>query len=373
MKKTKKQNIKFKISSARVFIFLVLSFLVLLSLIWQNSIEQLINTGYSNNSGILDEQGLQVHFVNIGQGDGILIELPDGKTMIVDAGPSGSASKLLDYIENNIFENTQEKVFDYMILTHSDTDHIGAADEVLDAYQINSVYRPEIYSNYIDPETEEEVEETPINRVNTSTQTYGKVIKRVLNEPNCTVIFSYEGLTITGGIGLDAYIFTFYSPSEHSYTDVNDFSPIITLQYRNQAVLLTGDASIENEEEVLSKYTLPQIDVLKLGHHGSNTSTGEALLSNTNVTYAIISVGENNYGHPNEETINRLVYSGVNKNNILSTITNGNILVNITKEEDILIFTEVESLPIYIEWEYVVISIILFLFVTTFNINIKNN
>ena len=311
-----------------------------------------------------------MHFVNVGQGDGILIELPDGKTMIIDAGPSGSATKLLDYIDNNIFEN-REKVFDYMILTHSDTDHIGGVDEVLDEYQINNIYRPENYSSYIDSETLLPVEETPIGRLDTSTQTYGKVIKRVLSEPNCNIIFNFEGLTIAGGTGLDAYIFTFYSPAEHSYDDVNDYSPIITLQYRNQAILLTGDASIENEEQVLSKYTLPQRDVLKLGHHGSSTSTGASLLSATGVTYAIISVGENNYGHPNEETINRLIYSGVNENNILSTKDNGNILVNITQEEDILIFTEVESLPVYIEWEYVVITIILTLFITTFNIKIK--
>lgn len=342
-------------------LFLILVFLLAFTLLFSSQIETVINTGTSSSNAVLDEAGLQVHFIDVGQGDGIVIEFPDGKTMIVDAGPSGNADNLLDYIDNNIFEHTTTPTFDYMLITHSDTDHIGAVDEVLDAYQVNTIYRPEIYATYNNLET------VPIGRTGVDTQTYEKVIARVLNEPNSTIIFNEGGLTITGGSGLDAYIITFYSPLEHYYTDVNDYSPIITLQYREKTIMLTGDAPVEVEEDVMGAFILPQVDVLKLGHHGSETSTGSSLLSQIDVTYAVISAGENNtYGHPDQETINRLLYSGVNSSNIFSTIDNGSIIANVTISGELNLFTQVESLPVYIEWEYVVYSLIGLLFVGIF-------
>ena len=364
--KRHKQKSVFIFSITRTVIFIVLAFLCLITIPFKNQIETLINVGYTNNNAQLDEQGLQVHFVNVGQGDGILIELPDGKTMIIDAGPSGNAPRLIDYIENNIFEKTTEKVFDYMIITHSDTDHIGAADEILDEYQVNNVYRPEIFATYNNLETVE------VGQSGVDTQTYAKVIERVLSEPFCNIVFNIEGITITGGVDDDEYVFTFYSPNESYYSDVNKFSPIIVLEYKNKRIMLTGDATIENEQQVLQNFTLPQVDVLKLGHHGSNTSTSSELLAQINITYAVVSAGKNNsYGHPHQETINRLIYSGVSENNIFNTSVNGNILANITTSGYLHIFTDVESLPIYIEWEYVVLGSIIILFYLSFTLKIK--
>ncbi|MDD4210854.1 MAG: MBL fold metallo-hydrolase [Clostridia bacterium] len=350
----KANNIEFKFSYTRLVIFGLLALFLAFSLMFTSQIETIINTGYSANNAVLDEDGLLVHFVDVGQGDSIIIEFPDNKKMIIDAGPSGSATKLLDYIDNNIFENTSNARFDYMILTHSDADHIGGADEVLDAYQVDKIYRPEIYATYNGLEVAE------AGRLAVDTQIYAKTIERVLTEPTIyPVEFSFAGEIILGGDGLDAYIITFYSPSENYYSDVNEFSPIIVLQYRNRAIMLTGDANTEIEEEVVADYDLPQIDVLKLGHHGSNTSTSSELLSEINVTYAIVSAGEDNsYGHPDQETINRLIYSGVSANNIFITFENGNIIANINTSGDVSIFTQVESLPIYIEWKYVVLTLI---------------
>jgi beta-lactamase superfamily II metal-dependent hydrolase len=167
-------------------------------------------------------------------------------------------------------------------------------------------------------------------------------------------------------------VFTFYSPNESYYSDVNKFSPIIVLEYKNKRIMLTGDATIENEQQVLQNFTLPQVDVLKLGHHGSNTSTSSELLAQINITYAVVSAGKNNsYGHPHQETINRLIYSGVSENNIFNTSVNGNILANITTSGYLHIFTDVESLPIYIEWEYVVLGSIIILFYLSFTLKIK--
>lgn len=355
MSKSKLANFKF--SQVRLIIFLLLAFCLLISLYYSNQIETLINVGYSANNAVLDEEGLQVHFVNVGQGDGILIEFPDGKTSIIDAGPSGNANSLINYINSNIFNGVSSPYFDYMIITHSDTDHIGASDEILDAYQVNNIYRPKIYATYNNLETASE------GKRGVDTQTYHKVIERVLTEPNSNIIFNEEGLVITGGEGLDAYILTFYSPNQDYYSDVNDFSPILVLQYRDRAIMFTGDATIEVEEQIATLYDLPQIDVLKLGHHGSNTSTSSELLAEINITYAVASAGEDNsYGHPNQETINRLVYSGVSANNIFITYEHGNIIANVNTNSDINIFVDIQSLPVYKEWEYIATTLFIFAF-----------
>jgi competence protein ComEC len=361
----KRKNIvsKFIFTKTRMGVFLVLAFLCTASLLFSSQIETIINVGYTSSGAELDEAGLQVHFVNVGQGDGIVIELPDGKTMMIDGGPSGNATRLIDYIENNVFEQSAVKEFDYMILTHSDTDHIGAVDEILDAYQVNHIFRPEIYATYNNLET------VPENRQSKDTQTYAKVIERVQNEPGATVTFNAAGLTITGGSGANEYEFTFYSPTEQYYSDVNEFSPIVVLEYQNQTVMLTGDATIQNEQVVVQANQLPQIDVLKLGHHGSNTSTSSELLAEIDVTYAVISAGEDNsYGHPHQETINRLIYAGVPESHIFNTAQNGNIIANITTSGQVVVFTQVESLPTYIEWEMVVLVLILIAFYLCFTL-----
>ena len=111
----KANNIEFKFSYTRLVIFGLLALFLAFSLMFTSQIETIINTGYSANNAVLDEDGLLVHFVDVGQGDSIIIEFPDNKKMIIDAGPSGSATKLLDYIDNNIFENTSNARFDYII------------------------------------------------------------------------------------------------------------------------------------------------------------------------------------------------------------------------------------------------------------------
>jgi competence protein ComEC len=300
---------------------------------------------------------LQVHFINVGQGDAIVVEFPDGKTMLVDAGPSGNADKLIDYIDNNIFENNED-TFDYMVITHSDTDHIGAMDEILIEYQVNTVYRPHIYATYNNTETFEGT-----IGMEKDTQTYAKVIEGVQAEPSCNVIFTETDMLISGGSGEATYSLTFLSPIETDYSDPNEYSPIMLLEFKNKRIMLTGDATIDNEEEIINKYDLPKVDLLKLGHHGSSTSTSEALLAEIDIEYAIISVGEDNsYNHPNQETVNRLIYSGVEDHKILATDENGNIIANVNLAGELNLFEDVESLPTYIEWEYVIITIIMLSF-----------
>ncbi|MGD9901170.1 MAG: ComEC/Rec2 family competence protein [Spirochaetales bacterium] len=374
--KNKDHNIKLKFSKMRIVIFIILLTALIGSLFYTEQIETLINVGYSNNGAVLDENGLVVHFVNVGQGDGIVIELPDDKTMIIDGGPTSSADDLIDYIDNNVFDSGTS-TFDYMVLTHSDADHIGAIDEILGAYQVNNIYRPKIYATYENiADGYETIETAPNGTKSTDTLTYYKAIDAVLNEPNCDIYFTDEicGTSINGGSGANSYSITFLSPSQSYYSDTNEYSPIMVLEYNGKTMMFTGDAPISSEEEVLNNYTLGHIDLLKLGHHGSDTSTGTELLSAITPTYAIISVGANNsYGHPSEETINRLLYSGVLREDIFRTDENGNIVANVNILGDINIFVQVDSLPTYIEWEYVAGTLIVIAFWLCFSDSKKFN
>lgn len=353
-KKINTNRFKFKFSAFRAFLFLIILTSCLISLYYSNSIETLINVGYSEDFTVLDEDGLQVHFVDVGQGDAIVIEFPDGNTMLIDAGTTSVSDELIAYINSNIFEAGEEPVFEYMVITHSHEDHVGGMDEILDEYQINNIYRPKIYASYNDTEVVLE------GMAEEDTQSYARVIERVLTEPNCNVILSATDMLISGGSGADAYSLTFLSPIESYYSDINEYSPIMLLEYKGKRIMLTGDATMENEENILEKYDLPKVDLLKLGHHGSNTSTSEELLNQIDITYAVISVGEDNsYNHPSQETINRLLYSGVSQENIYATDENGSIIANVNLQGDLNIFSDVENMPTYVEWEYIVSIIII--------------
>lgn len=350
----------FTFNKTRIAIFLILASLIIISLAFSNAIESVINNGVNENMATLDHNGLQAHFINVGQGDAIMLELPDNKTMLIDAGPSGNADKLIDYLNNNVLEETN--IIDYVVITHSDTDHIGAMDEILDTYQVNKIYRPRIYATYNNLET------APEGSQSKDTQTYHKVIERVVAEPDCEVVFSDEGsLDILGGSGLSAYQIKFLSPNEGYYSDVNDFSPIMLIEYSGKIIMLTGDASLDVEEEVMLNHSLPEVDILKLGHHGSSTSTGSELLTVIKPDYAVVSASEDNqYNHPHQETINRLIYAGTDVNNILETSNNGSINFNITTNGQLNIFTEFTSIPVYIQYEAIAISIIIVLFFVSF-------
>ena len=128
------------------------------------------------------------------------------------------------------------------------------------------------------------------------------------------------------------YNIKFYSPNKDSYSDVNDFSPIIIASYKDYSIALTGDAEKEVEEEVLELYKLPNVDALKLGHHGSSSSTTQAFLEALDPEYIFITVGAGNkYGHPTEEVLKRLEDYNIGTN-IFRTDQNGDIIFSVGKQ-----------------------------------------
>lgn len=233
------------------------------------------------SKNIVSNGKLNVHYLDVGQADSILIT-QDGHSMLIDAGNNADGSLVVSYLKKMGVRN-----LDYVIGTHPHEDHIGGLDNVINAFNVKKVFMPKKTS---------------------TTRTYKGVIKAIKN----------KGLKIT--LPKRGYTFklgnsncTIVAPIEgKNYKDTNNYSIVIKLTYKNTSFLFTGDAENISENEILrGKYNI-KADVLKVGHHGSHSSTTKTFLRKVDPKYAIISCGKNNdYGHPHESTINRLKRKGI--------------------------------------------------------------
>lgn len=362
--KRKKNKIHFK---ARIVLCLVLVAVLCVSLIWQNQINVMLGlapakTEASESDGELGGD-LNVHFVDVGQGDALIIELPGGERMIIDGGKDSEKSKLLEYIENTVFDTTDDEpdYFDYAILTHPDEDHCGGLDDVLALYPAKVFYRPAVLAtrqNYVDPGEADVKAKSAYGEH--GTLAYSRTITEGYNADNSLGITTEVRISdaedddisvITPqGVATDDpnyYTVTFYSPLSGDYSDINDYSPIIILEYHGRRIALSGDAEKRAEEEFVAeakkgagKYAIFTeqftVDVIKLGHHGSRTSSQQEYLetltttSSTADVLAVISCGVgNSYGHPHPETLARLSQMGFKDENILSTAVEGTIALSV--------------------------------------------
>ena len=229
---------------------------------------------------------LRVHFIDVGQGDSILIQAGD-RAMLVDAGTNESGSIVTGYLCSlNITK------LDYLIGTHPHEDHIGGLDDVIRSFEIGTVIMPD---------------------VSHTTQTWEDVLDALL-EKDLTVTVPHPGDVYSIG---DAS-FTILSPTEDiagqaaESGDLNNLSVGIRLVYGSSAFVLCGDAESDSEEAMVESGLPLKADVLKAGHHGSSTSTSDAFLAAVDPDYAVISCGrDNSYGHPHQETLDRLNAAGV--------------------------------------------------------------
>ncbi|MBE5736148.1 MAG: MBL fold metallo-hydrolase [Clostridiales bacterium] len=279
---------------------------------------------------------LEIGFVDVGQGDCIIIKLPDNKTMIIDSGDKVNAAK--DSIEEYIQDNNI-KAFDYMLLTHQDADHVANLDWVLENYQVRYIFRPNIYSdNALSASIPAEFNpELPDKDNRCTTNVYAEFIVAAYNESCTTEIFNKDSdftNKVICGEQEYSYTFNFLTPvaekSEISYSDANDYSPIFTLDYAGRKIMFNGDA----EEKMLKEYVqnYPQghnVDVLKVGHHGSHNATSEEFINLIDPEVAVIQCGYgNDHGHPHGKTLtilenydsNMKVYRNDNNGNIKLTI-----------------------------------------------------
>lgn len=225
--------------------------------------------------------------------------MPDGTDILIDAGKSNYGNTVVNYL------NSQEKGMDldYLISTHPDADHVGGMQEVFKQLNVKNFYYPA---------------DAPHN-----TQTWKNVLS-LANTEGCKILDSKPGTVISGG----GATLKFIHPTK-DYSDNNEDSVVGLLDYNNTEVLLTGDAEAITEQDMVSQNLVPDVDVLKVGHHGSNTSTTQEFLNKAKPEHAVISVGENSYGHPTQNILNRLFGMGskvwrTDKNGHVIMTSNGN-------------------------------------------------
>ena len=261
-----------------------------------------------------NHDSMQLHIVDVGQGSATLIRFSSGETMLIDSGDSSNRSKLINYI-NNIFFNGTQRHFNYVILTHSDSDHSGNMKYIIDHYSIDSFYRPNILSTVAG--------EAGIGYEDDSVE-YGALIT-TLNSKNINVVTNFEGVSISNG---NNTLLNMYSPRKETYDNTNDYSPIMILGDEFK-VCITGDASSNIEKQVAEE--LPDVDVLVAGHHGSETSTSMQLMEATLPEYVAVSVGVNTYGHPSSQLYDTLaeydyIYNKSTMQTKMLTLDYGNIM-----------------------------------------------
>ncbi len=256
------------------------------------------------------EGELRMHFLDVGQGDATLIELPDGKIALLDGGRDDGASKksILRYL--NALEID---VVDYLIVSHTDSDHCGSLKTVVEQKTILNAYLPATYE--------------------TKDRTYAGFYT-ALSKTDCRIETATRRVVLSAD-GDTPYTFAFLYPYS---TETDASSSVVWLDYMGASALFTGDAD-EKTEELLVRddsllnvfsplgVTLSETEILKVGHHGSVSSSSLAFLEYLHVETAVISCGENNaYGHPSKEVLARL--SGVGATTY-RTDTSGHIVITV--------------------------------------------
>lgn len=240
-------------------------------------------------------QNLEVHFINVGQGDATYIELPDGTDILIDAGEGAYGNTVVQYLKN------QEKGIDieHLIVTHPDSDHVGGMQKVFTDLKVKNFYYP------IDA---------------TNNTTTWKNVLNLAKKEGCRVLNAKPGHSINAG----GTVVKFIQPTT-DYKNTNDDSVVTLVDYKDTEILLTGDISQITENEMIKKNLLMDVDVLKVAHHGSSSSSTKAFLNKVKPENAIISVGKNSYGHPKADAVNRLINA---KAKVWRTDKNGNIVVS---------------------------------------------
>ena len=321
------------------------------------------------------EGELMVHFIDVGQGDCILILFPDGKDMLIDCGNKSSGydfEETAEYLATYIPDGQ----LDYLMLTHGDEDHVEYIDEVIEAYDVDNIFMPDVksvpsgtsssdkYQDQIDALSRDKL--ALFNDPDTlSSNVYAEFFIAALTEPDCNIYLNVDPDENTNAIVItddgvqdpdapdtDAtYRLTFYCPTQEYYDESNlgdaekrnAISPIGILEYNGFRLVLTGDSNEINEPTFVERVgDNLDCDVLKVGHHGSESSSTEEFLDAIDCEYAVISCNAegNTFYHPRQTTLDRFVKRDMT---IYRTDNNGNIVLTVRDESDFEFTCEVQS------------------------------
>lgn len=242
------------------------------------------------NSNELGE--LKIHFINVGQADSIFIQ-QGNNSMLIDAGNNADSNTVKSYLDNQGITS-----LNYVIGTHPHEDHIGGMDYIINCLKVGKIYLPKTTAN---------------------TATFRDVASAIKN----------KGMQATAPVPGDSFKLgnatcTILAPNNSNYKDLNDWSIVLKVTFGKTSFLFDGDAEAVSEMEMVKKGFDLKADVLKVGHHGSNSSTCANFLEKVKPKYAVISVGKgNSYGHPGSSTMSRLQSNGVQ---VFRTDENGTII-----------------------------------------------
>lgn len=288
---TKHKKIKKNIK--RNFFEILIILLAFLIINNQDKIKNLFNQNNNQNQNDYintNNNLLKVHYLDVGQGDSIFIELPNNETMLIDAAESYQSENIINYLKNLNYQK-----IDYVIGTHPHTDHIGGLKDIINTFEIGKIYMPKVVS---------------------TTKTYESLLMAI-KDKNLKINTAKAGTSI---IDTDTLKINILAPNNSIYTELNNYSVVTKITYGTTKFLFMGDAEKLSENEIKENVTA---DVIKIGHHGSNTSSSIDFIKKVNAKYGIISVGLNNkYNLPKEETITNWENSGTK---IYLTSTNGTI------------------------------------------------
>ena len=280
-------NFKIEIIFSRASIFITILYYLIISLflykIYKKKYKYILIIGvilfiHTNINYIKNDS--YVTFIDVGQGDSSLIHLPFNRgNILIDTGGKYSYNVFKDII--SYLKSEGIKSIDYLILTHGDYDHMGEAINLVENFKVEKVIFNCGKFNELEKELIKVLENKKIP--------YYSCIKE-LNIDNNKLYFL----------------------NNKDYGNENDNSSVIYTELNNYKFLLMGDAGVEVEEDLIEKYNLQDIDVLKVGHHGSKTSSSKEFINEINPNYSIISVGKNNrYGHPNDSVLENLENSKI--------------------------------------------------------------
>ncbi|MDR1643712.1 MAG: MBL fold metallo-hydrolase [Clostridiales bacterium] len=235
---------------------------------------------------------LKVTFIDIGQGDSELIQLED-HAILIDSGEYEKRNIVIDALKSLGVEK-----LDYCVATHPHTDHMGSMSAVVDAFDVGKILMP---------------------NASATTVAFERLLRAIQNK-SLTIDRPVPGTTIQAG-GIELQLF---APNNEKYADVNNYSIVARLDYYDTSFLFTGDAEALSEKEIQAKNFDLDVDVLKIGHHGSVSSTSDDFLAQVTPAMAVISCAAgNSYGHPHRETLAKLDKAKVEvfRTDLLGTIT----------------------------------------------------
>ncbi len=240
------------------------------------------------------EDILKLHFIDVGQGDAILLQCPGGENILVDGGDKVQGEALCAYLRECGIQELAA-----IVGTHPHADHIGGLIKVVQEFPVKAVYMP---------------------RITHSSDTFRDLLLAIKNK-GLKISTAKAGVELP----LQAIKARFIAPRADHYEDLNNYSAVLKIDYGAKSFLFMGDAEKESEEQILSSGLNIRADVLKLGHHGSASSSGEDFIKAVAPSWAVIMCAPNNdYGHPHRETLQVLGKYGAE---LLRTDEDGTLII----------------------------------------------